>query len=486
MCVFDKPRITEIDLDQELEYVRDEESLVRFECRNPNCQYATENSSKLFRHEEVCRTYTDIQCKQMAMHRPSDKIRNELIAEGIIPSDSWHNWHFVTFDVECFMDAEGPLGKNSIHRLVSIAVKASFGPQYYLERRDMNPFSVKSLMQEFVHTLWYLRGEMHKQIPKSVLNGHKKYEALVGSHGFRNRSVQQQTTARSKHRFLRNCLALRVYSWNGERYDHNVIWAPLLDVYDTTDETFKHFNIIRRGTGLMQFSDGDLIFRDFLNMTSPMSLDKFAQSCGVTSSEKTTFPYELYDNICDLRLAKEFPPYSSFRSSLRPNNNEDFKQELATLAIERVALGHWSSYDEANKVFGFDPPIRFTVKGTVHPDDAHHADQHLHSSPRKYYNSKEIFRTKCQTMSDYLKLYNLNDVILLEDCIRAYTTGFYDTWRVNIHDQMSLPSVAQDLAFRFYDEKATSIYTFGKSFMEFNTQIRKQLLGGMTLGLVYF
>ena len=89
-------------------------------------------------------------------------------------------------------------------------------------------------------------------------------------------------------------------------------------------------------------------------------------------------------------------------------------------------------------------------------------------------------------MSDYLKLYNLNDVILLEDCIRAYTTGFYDTWRVNIHDQMSLPSVAQDLAFRFYDEKATSIYTFGKSFMEFNTQIRKQLLGGMTLGLVYF
>ena len=129
------------------------------------------------------------------MHRPCTKVRNELVAEGILPDEKWHNWHFATFDVECFMDdVDLDVGVRSVHRLVSIAVKSSFGEksEYYFEREDMDPFSLKVLVQDFLSTLVYLRSEMFKYIPDSILEGRKKYVNIVKMKSFRQRSVERQ------------------------------------------------------------------------------------------------------------------------------------------------------------------------------------------------------------------------------------------------------------------------------------------------------
>ena len=419
------------------------------------------------------------------MHRPCQKIRRELVVEGILPSESWHNWHFATFDCECFMDdVHTETGVRSIHRLVSIAVKSSFGTngEHYLERENMDPWSVKTLVQEFLSTLVHMRGEMFKHIPKSVIDGRKHYLKIVTSEGFRKRSVEQQAVARNKLRFLDKCLALRIYSWNGERYDHNVVWAPMMDIFSNM-ESFDRFNIIRRGTGIMEFSDEALIFRDFLNMTSPMSLDRFAVSCGVTATEKTTFPYELFRDICTLRTTTEFPSYNLFRSSL-VSNKSGFISEIEELVTSNVKKGIWENSATANEFFQIDPPIRFTFdtdRFSIHSDDKARASQIFHTSPKKYFTSKKIFDEKCTSMADYLRLYNLNDVILLDECVKSYAQGFFETWAVNIHEEMSLPGVAQGLAFNFYEEAATPLYTFGKKFTHYNEEIRKQLYGGMTL-----
>ena len=419
----------------------------------------------------------------MQLHRPSEKVRRELFAEEILPEVGWNNWHFATFDVECFMhDISTDMEAGSIHRLVSIAVKSSFGTEkeFYIERADMDPISVKHVIQEFLSTLIYLRGAMLKEIPESIIEGYERYERIVRSKNFRKRSVAKQAAARNKRNFLEKCLALRIYSWNGERYDHNVIWAPLLDILANMERDFEKWSIIRRGTGIMQLSDGQLVFRDFLNMTSPMTLDRFARSCGVTATAKTTFPYEYFRDIESLKNVTEFPAYECFRSSLC-QDTDGFPNELEVLVTKNIVLGIWGSCDQANEVFQFDPPLRFTEQNRIHPDDLDRAKILLHTSPEKYFTSKQIFLKECGTMSDYLRLSNLNDVILLEECIRAYAHGFHESWNVNIHEQMSLPGVAQDLAFRFYKENSTAIYTFGNSFKEFNTQIRQQLLGGMTL-----
>ena len=424
------------------------------------------------------------------MHRPSDKARLELVAEKIIPREDWYNWHFVTFDAECFMDdVESPRGFRSIHRLVSIGIKCSFGEkcEIYLERQNMEPWSVKELVQDFVSALFAARRDMFKHIPKSVIEGQKRYQNIVQSKDFKHNSVEKQNNLRAKLRYLNSCLALRIYSWNGERYDHNVLWAPLMDIFANGEHGLRNLNIIRRGTGIMEFSDGALVFRDFMNMTSPMSLEKFHKLCSKTS-DKTTFPYEHFRDIATLRNTTEFPPYSCFRSSLLQDDSQ-FLDELEDLVTKNVSQGAWlqnSVESTVNDIFQFHPPIefeaneeRFKVKAGCRTQ----ALALLHTSPKKFYESKQIFDNQCETMADYLKNYNLNDVILLEVCITSYAEHFYKTWGVNIHNKMSLPGVAQDIAFRKYEESATAIYTFGKKFKHYNELIRKQLHGGMTLGM---
>ena len=423
------------------------------------------------------------------MHCPNKRVRRELAAEGILPHEFWSNWEFCTFDVECFMDPEED-SRNGllIHRLVSIAVKSSFGSEkeseHYLQRENMEPLSCRVLVQDFLSLLVHLRGEMFKYIPKSVIDGQARYLQITKSKDFRKRPVERQAVVWEKLRFLNGCLALRIYSYNGERYDHNVVWAPMMDIFADDQAHFDNLSIIRRGTGIMQFSDGALIFRDFLNMTSPMSLDKFSESCGITDAEKTTFPYELFSDIETLRQTVEFPAFKHFRSSLA-NDKSKFIEELEKLVTDNVRNGIWQNTAAANSFFGFEPPIQFEAQGDkffIAPGNLAYAKTALHTSPKKYYSSKKVYKDeKCESMEDYLKIYNMNDCILLVKCIRSYAEGFFKSWQVNIHEKMSLPGVAQHLAFKYYDEKATAIYTLGKSFTEYNEKIRQQLHGGMTL-----
>ena len=105
-------------------------------------------------------------------------------------------------------------------------------------------------------------------------------------------------------------------------------------------------------------------------------------------------------------------------------------------------------------------------------------------------------------MLQYLEDYNLNDVRLLEKgkikfkkynflnfflellffhnfwikkysilsskAIISYAAGFYNQWGINIHDSMSLPGVAEKLAYIHYDETCVPIFSFGENFKKYN------------------
>ena len=398
----------------------------------------------------VCRSTTQIEYKQVAKGKLDRSARQQLEEEGVIPDSNWENWHFCTWDVECFMEKRvNAMGKEvSVHRLVSIAIKSSFGetPEHYIERENMDPIEVRPMMEEFLTTLTFMQMEMLDYIPDSIINKEKELRKIVKSKEFKNYPVAYQTKIRKQHNYLASCLKLRIISWNGERYDNNVVWAPLLDILQYCPEKFDRMSIIRRGTGIMQFQYGDLLFRDFLNYSCPMSLDKFAQSCGIESVAKTTFPYECYQDIAELRLITEFPPYSAFQSSLGKTAG-NFSNELVSVINENFEKGKWNNIEDVKKYFNFSFDFSLVEKDgrveEVIPNGELPFASLLHTSPAKFFNSKEQFATSCRTMSDYLRLYNLNDVILLEECVRAYANGFFESWQINIHDYMSLPSVSQ-------------------------------------------
>jgi hypothetical protein len=96
----------------------------------------------------------------------------------------------------------------------------------------------------------------------------------------------------------------------------------------------------------------------------------------------------------------------------------------------------------------------------------------LHTSPDKYEASEYFFNTNCNNMLDFLRVYNLNDCHLLCESIDAYGTGFLNEYNVNVHSFMSLPGVAEHIAYKFYDENACPIYSFGPQFKKYNEEIR--------------
>ena len=105
----------------------------------------------------------------------------------------------------------------------------------------------------------------------------------------------------------------------------------------------------------------------------------------------------------------------------------------------------------------------------------------LHTSPQRYEISKMEFEQNCCNMLDYLQTYNLNDCWLLLKSIEAYSKGFLNDFGVNVHKFMSLPGLAQHVAYKFYDTKAAPIYSFGESFSLYNQDIRNNLDGGLCM-----
>ena len=76
-------------------------------------------------------------------------------------------------------------------------------------------------------------------------------------------------------------------------------------------------------------------------------------------------------------------------------------------------------------------------------------------------------------MAEYLKYYNELDTQLLMKAIDSYTEGFYQQWKVNIHQSMSLPGIAEKLAYMSYPENCTPIYSFGDQFKKYSVDIRR-------------
>lgn len=105
----------------------------------------------------------------------------------------------------------------------------------------------------------------------------------------------------------------------------------------------------------------------------------------------------------------------------------------------------------------------------------------LHTSPKRFEISKLEFVRNCSNMEDYLRTYNLNDCYLLLKSIEKYAAGFLNDFGVNVHKFMSLPGLAQHVAFKFYDKNAAPIYSFGKSFASYNKEIRQNLDGGLCM-----
>ena len=163
----------------------------------------------------------------------------------------------------------------TLHKLATIGFVQSFGNgkrEFFFYRRDMSKKSLKNMVEEFVDQMEKSQKEMVKLLPESIEAGMESYSKMVSQKEFKKLPLEVKAVAYRKLSYLRDILRLPVYSWNGEKYDLNVLLGPLIEAFARNERQFKKMNIIKRGTSFMEIQYGSITMRDFLNYTSPMKL----------------------------------------------------------------------------------------------------------------------------------------------------------------------------------------------------------------------
>ena len=114
------------------------------------------------------------------------------------------------------MDHSGTDGNIfSLHKLATIGLVQSFGKnrEHFFYRRDMRPESLRDLVERFVDQMEKSREAMVELLPKSILEGWKKYSNLIHTPEFQRLSPEAKNHERRKLNLLNEILTLPLYSW---------------------------------------------------------------------------------------------------------------------------------------------------------------------------------------------------------------------------------------------------------------------------------
>ena len=244
-----------------------------------------------------------------------------------------------------------------------------------------------------------------------------------GIPGF-NKSEMSELSA-----YLKAHIQLPVYGFNSSRYDLPIIFPYLIKVIDRSEIDRKSVSLLKKGLKYFSVKIGDLHFKDLLNFTCPMSLEKYL-STWTRSEIKLVYPYEKFSSIEEIRNCKVFPPIEEFKTTLKPTVDE------------KVYLSCKSEFERRMNL-----PLNHAEKWT--------------------------------SFEDYLKFYNLSDVKPASLALITQFDTYLDNFGSYPNRYLGLPSFAKDAMFALYDEKCPNIFTFPRN-SDATEIFRKEIVGGLT------
>lgn len=206
----------------------------------------------------------------------------------------------------------------------------------------------------------------------------------------------------------------------------------------------EEVNVIKRGSSFFSLNFRNLSFRDAMNYTlmfpkrlikivnflpikfnyllfrnpykGPMSSVKFANVFDL-QMEKGLFPYELFNDISQLKEQKCWPKYKDFQSSLpsKPVNFIDEIDDILSLPI----IFSFENFGELLRFFEID--INLTenqyfseLRPILSEEQEKKLSEELFLSPKEYFEQKFQFERKIESglftnYIDHLKFYNEKD-----------------------------------------------------------------------------
>jgi hypothetical protein len=511
-------------------------------CKTPNCLYVDDKRTVMDQHEKNCSGEAKTVIKQRRYGHDICLMRKSLFKEGFLPAEDYFQTFFVTYDIETTM-SKGPFcpRNGKYHNLATIAAMNSNYEKIVFHRESMDYSDGLALVVKFLNYLNAERKSMVQRIPECITQGISFYNRIMEDpETHKTYPVGVVAKFREKLRYLQDFEKLKVYAWNGERYDLPVLYPMLISMlYEFSARDCSKIKIIKRGNGYMLIECNNISFRDFMNYAQRMSLDKLARSCGLDAEKysKGCWPYEHFSSIDQIIASKDFTQYTAYRSTMHFKSPK-YAQEMNDMIYEKtVKQGIWSVKGFENyiidllnlEVIQFDPVIKLALENNelqemdddelpimdsfdymVHTmlklrklftfdftKGCHQCDPEspaamdfFRFSPKQYetgrimwIDMKNSFKKSDpdleMDMMRFLYEYNLNDCYLLTGSIIAIAKKYAEKFRVGLHNDLSISKIAERIAFMEYDDTAPPIYSIPSTQPQFYDDCRKNLMGGI-------
>ena len=412
----------------------------RFTCsKTKNCRYETSSTQRFEKHQKICgiKNIQNITSTQ-TFYGGDDSVLKQIADAGFIPMEAaeYENYILASFDIETieekFEQCLPEKGLTTVARLklLSLAVGSNldgYTPKCWV-RKNMNEEEELKIIAKFIEELEWIQQQKSLLLPNWIDEGIDAIDEEIQRLKANNFKWFEYSNLIFFKRTLNSLKTLDIFGYNSSKFDIPVIYGPLIL---ELKKKFSKVEVLKKNTSYMSITTSTLSFKDALKYTSPCSYSKYLTVWGVEEC-KSIWPYTLYGNIQDMKAATKFPPRSQFASELQGDKLPSMEEYIA-----------------AKREFA-----RRRLLPKSHPD-------------------------RIRNMKDWLKLYNITDVMPLAKAIEASFRAYQKYFDVNPMIALSLPALAQKAMFRDVSVDAPLIATFSKDYHFLNLQFRECLYGGL-------
>ena len=280
-----------------------------FECtknRINGCLFTFTTKERQEKHIESCFTSKEIkENPKVNQIEYGNILSNEdyLINNYNLTRNELKNNNFIFYDIESILK---PINENrksmlveNAHFIVSIGA-ISFINNIFTEKfwcvKDSSEESIKKIVRSFLEFCIEEQGKMNLslKIPSIEIELENKIKFLKPY--FFSPDTKETAELRRVLYFIKKYQKLNCYAYNASGYDLKLLLKYFAD--DHFSMKAKDFNILKRNQNYISVEIHNLIFKDLMLFSSPMSLDKYLKTWSKDKNvKKLVFPYTLFSSI---------------------------------------------------------------------------------------------------------------------------------------------------------------------------------------------
>ena len=351
--------------DQHFSYVRDVEAFCKsFRCHS--CQAFFTRASSARRHTCDVSKVSGFVYETGVFAPPRNVFDDALRDTGIrAPDDVRFGKYFLTFDIEAMLPAKNlPANTDtttfhSEHQLLSVSVCSNV-PGFREPKCFVRTDTEEECVRRFVdyandvaieaEKLNLVAAKRYLRTVRDFVKRREDYESEFADERFSNKRVYDKRAHLGdlEDRVRRHLRCVPIISFNGARYDINVIKAPLMkclaqtDVDDSSSSSSSASEdededrspieyVVKKQDSMTCVQTERLRFLDITNFISPgFTYDSYLKAYGARQ-QKGFFPYEWVDCLEKLDVTT-VPPVDAFYSRLRKQSlsPEDYETVVKT------------------------------------------------------------------------------------------------------------------------------------------------------------